>query len=467
VTGLGWLGPAGLLSWQGRPVIDGCTTTLQAGGGRPARAAAAGGRRLRRRRLRPAGRSAGARPRGWGVRPGTPLYRAANGRRGERAGAAAGRCRCHSAGRRARGVPRRTVAIPRAARGAVTPARAPRPLLASPSPQAPQLWFPFASHPHPCPLPAPPGTAREAAPVARALPDQATAKQDPTRPLLALNRPGARPVPAAAAAAAGVICAPEVPSRMAAAAGLRAAHRALLGLGHLHGPADADEHGHGADAERCAGRGAGAGAAAAGAARGGAVAPVAAPASRAAAGRGVRSASPPPPAAAPPPPARRAAPALAAAAGAPPEEPTPPAHPTPRPLTPHHPSTLTARVIAIFAIAAAALLCGLPPLLLRAFQGPDAPVARAARAFSGGVILALSLVRCDTAPRARPPPRGPPRPAPTPSAAIASPRRPLRRRPHRRRRKPSQRQRPEGSHAARRRPPHPQPPPPASSTFPR
>ncbi|KAI8467378.1 MAG: Zinc/iron permease [Monoraphidium minutum] len=55
-------------------------------------------------------------------------------------------------------------------------------------------------------------------------------------------------------------------------------------------------------------------------------------------------------------------------------------------------STLDVRIVAIFAIAAGALLCGLPPLFLRAFQSPDAPVARVARAFSGGIILALALV---------------------------------------------------------------------------
>jgi len=53
---------------------------------------------------------------------------------------------------------------------------------------------------------------------------------------------------------------------------------------------------------------------------------------------------------------------------------------------------LDLRIIAIFAIAASALLCGLPPLFLRAFQSPDSPVARIARAFAGGVILSLALV---------------------------------------------------------------------------
>lgn len=55
--------------------------------------------------------------------------------------------------------------------------------------------------------------------------------------------------------------------------------------------------------------------------------------------------------------------------------------------------TLDVRVIAMFAIAAGALLCGLPPLFMRAFKSPDAPAARVARAFAGGIILALALVR--------------------------------------------------------------------------
>ncbi|KAI8474633.1 MAG: ZIP family transporter [Monoraphidium minutum] len=55
-------------------------------------------------------------------------------------------------------------------------------------------------------------------------------------------------------------------------------------------------------------------------------------------------------------------------------------------------STLDVRIIAIFAIAAGALLCGLPPLFLRAFQSADSPVSRVARAFSGGIILALALI---------------------------------------------------------------------------
>lgn len=54
--------------------------------------------------------------------------------------------------------------------------------------------------------------------------------------------------------------------------------------------------------------------------------------------------------------------------------------------------TLDLRIIAIFAIALGALACGLPPIFLRAFQSPDAPVARVARAFAGGIILALALV---------------------------------------------------------------------------
>jgi hypothetical protein len=63
------------------------------------------------------------------------------------------------------------------------------------------------------------------------------------------------------------------------------------------------------------------------------------------------------------------------------------------PPPPPPPSTLDVRIIAIFAIAAAALLCGLPPIFMRAFQSPDAPVARVSRAFAGGIILALALVR--------------------------------------------------------------------------
>ena len=55
-------------------------------------------------------------------------------------------------------------------------------------------------------------------------------------------------------------------------------------------------------------------------------------------------------------------------------------------------NTLDLRVAAIFVIAAAALLCGLPPLFLRAFQSADEAPARVARAFSGGLILALALV---------------------------------------------------------------------------
>lgn len=50
------------------------------------------------------------------------------------------------------------------------------------------------------------------------------------------------------------------------------------------------------------------------------------------------------------------------------------------------------RILAIFMIAAGAMLCGLPPLFMRAFQSADAPVTRVARAFSGGIILALALV---------------------------------------------------------------------------
>ncbi|GBF90062.1 zinc-nutrition responsive transporter [Raphidocelis subcapitata] len=57
-----------------------------------------------------------------------------------------------------------------------------------------------------------------------------------------------------------------------------------------------------------------------------------------------------------------------------------------------HGTTLDLRIISIFAIAAGAALCGLPPLFMRAFQSPDSAVARVARAFAGGIILALALV---------------------------------------------------------------------------
>ena len=50
------------------------------------------------------------------------------------------------------------------------------------------------------------------------------------------------------------------------------------------------------------------------------------------------------------------------------------------------------RILAIFMIAAGALLCGLPPLFMRAFQSADSTAARVARAFSGGIILALALI---------------------------------------------------------------------------
>lgn len=50
------------------------------------------------------------------------------------------------------------------------------------------------------------------------------------------------------------------------------------------------------------------------------------------------------------------------------------------------------RIISIFVILAGTLLFGLPPLLMKRFQNPDAVVPRLLRAFAGGVILALSLV---------------------------------------------------------------------------
>ncbi|GBF95975.1 zinc-nutrition responsive transporter [Raphidocelis subcapitata] len=54
--------------------------------------------------------------------------------------------------------------------------------------------------------------------------------------------------------------------------------------------------------------------------------------------------------------------------------------------------SLTLRVAALFVILAAGLLGGVPPLLLRGCQVPDAAPGRLARAFGGGVILALALV---------------------------------------------------------------------------
>jgi hypothetical protein len=57
------------------------------------------------------------------------------------------------------------------------------------------------------------------------------------------------------------------------------------------------------------------------------------------------------------------------------------------------PLSMALRVGAIFAILAAGLLGGLPPILLRQFRASDAAPARLARAFGGGVILSLALVR--------------------------------------------------------------------------
>lgn len=46
----------------------------------------------------------------------------------------------------------------------------------------------------------------------------------------------------------------------------------------------------------------------------------------------------------------------------------------------------------MFVILAGALVFGLPTLLLKQFQNPDAVVPRLLRGFGGGVILALALV---------------------------------------------------------------------------
>jgi zinc transporter ZupT len=46
----------------------------------------------------------------------------------------------------------------------------------------------------------------------------------------------------------------------------------------------------------------------------------------------------------------------------------------------------------MFVILAGALLLGLPTLLLKQFQDPDAVVPRLLRGFAGGVIVALALV---------------------------------------------------------------------------
>lgn len=46
----------------------------------------------------------------------------------------------------------------------------------------------------------------------------------------------------------------------------------------------------------------------------------------------------------------------------------------------------------MFVILFGAVLFGLPTLLFKQFQSPDAVVPRLLRAFAGGVILALALV---------------------------------------------------------------------------
>ncbi|KAI8465730.1 MAG: hypothetical protein J3K34DRAFT_486700, partial [Monoraphidium minutum] len=54
--------------------------------------------------------------------------------------------------------------------------------------------------------------------------------------------------------------------------------------------------------------------------------------------------------------------------------------------------SLMLRLVALAAILAAGLLGGLPPVLMRSFQGADALAGRLARAFGGGVIVTLALV---------------------------------------------------------------------------
>eukprot|EP00882_Tetradesmus_deserticola_P002513 GHRQ01002675.1.p1 GENE.GHRQ01002675.1~~GHRQ01002675.1.p1 ORF type:complete len:375 (+),score=159.09 GHRQ01002675.1:202-1326(+) len=54
--------------------------------------------------------------------------------------------------------------------------------------------------------------------------------------------------------------------------------------------------------------------------------------------------------------------------------------------------TLDLRIAAVFVILAGALLFGLPTLLFKQFQNPDALVPRLLRGFAGGVIVALALV---------------------------------------------------------------------------
>uniref|UniRef100_A0A383WMG0 Zinc/iron permease n=1 Tax=Tetradesmus obliquus TaxID=3088 RepID=A0A383WMG0_TETOB len=54
--------------------------------------------------------------------------------------------------------------------------------------------------------------------------------------------------------------------------------------------------------------------------------------------------------------------------------------------------TLDLRIAACFVILAGALLLGMPTLLLKQFQDPDATVPRLLRGFAGGVIVALALV---------------------------------------------------------------------------
>eukprot|EP00798_Chlamydomonas_sp_ICE-L_P004112 gene4114-14215_t len=55
-------------------------------------------------------------------------------------------------------------------------------------------------------------------------------------------------------------------------------------------------------------------------------------------------------------------------------------------------STLGLRIGAIFAILAAGLIGGVPPLIFTVFQDQGSPMSRLLRSFAGGIILALALV---------------------------------------------------------------------------
>ena len=59
----------------------------------------------------------------------------------------------------------------------------------------------------------------------------------------------------------------------------------------------------------------------------------------------------------------------------------------------HEPEyTLDVRVAAIFVVLVAALIMGLPPIIMKYFQNPDALFARLLRAFAGGTILSLAVI---------------------------------------------------------------------------